>query len=524
MKKNSYASHSKSIFNPPQSEPIPGKKMVKNSAGGFVFQISDIQRLERFLVLGSLSNTYYASAKELTKDNVLTLVSLAQTNPHEYLATLLEFNKGNRIPKHSNLLYAYALLIAHSSIDTTSAFKLFVRNGSHILEMASCLKALGVLNKKRVRALFGSWINADTVSNDNILYQSAKYQNREGWTWKDLIRIVHPKANNAEKEYTLGVLVGKKEPKPETFLAYLQEAKTCSESRLIDLILNHSVSHEMIPSERITKNVLAALAVKMPATALLRNLGRLGSHGLIDPLSEIGMAVSARLEQHDYFRESRVHPVQVLLSLFVYKNGSGYRSKNTWTPNPRIVKSLEDLFYGSFGFIEQSDKRMLLALDVSGSMSMGDVAQTPGLTPAIASAVMAMVQVRSCPNTLVMGFSDKFKDLKINATDSLESAFRKTVNMNFGGTDCSLPFMYARKQALPVDGFVVYTDNETWAGSSHPSTELKNYRKASGINAKSVVVGMTATQCSIADPNDPGMMDVCGFDTNVPQIINQFFS
>jgi hypothetical protein len=42
----------------PQTEPIPGSQQVANNAGGFSFQIDDMQRLQRFLILGSSSNTY----------------------------------------------------------------------------------------------------------------------------------------------------------------------------------------------------------------------------------------------------------------------------------------------------------------------------------------------------------------------------------------------------------------------------------------------------------------------------------
>jgi 60 kDa SS-A/Ro ribonucleoprotein len=56
----------------------------------------------------------------------------------------------------------------------------------------------------------------------------------------------------------------------------------------------------------------------------------------------------------------------------------------------------------------------------------------------------------------------------------------------------------------------------------HPVEALKKYRKESGIDAKLVVVGMTSTGFSIADPNDSGSLDVVGFDTVTPQIISQF--
>ena len=43
-----------------------------------------------------------------------------------------------------------------------------------------------------------------------------------------------------------------------------------------------------------------------------------------------------------------------------------------------------------------------------------------------------------------------------------------------------------------------------------------------GIPAKLVVVGMVSNGFSIADPSDSGMLDVVGFDTNVPTIVSDF--
>jgi hypothetical protein len=47
-------------------------------------------------------------------------------------------------------------------------------------------------------------------------------------------------------------------------------------------------------------------------------------------------------------------------------------------------------------------------------------------------------------------------------------------------------------------------------------------RHTSGIDARLVVVGMVSNGFSIADPNDPGMLDVVGFDTATPQLISDF--
>jgi 60 kDa SS-A/Ro ribonucleoprotein len=82
--------------------------------------------------------------------------------------------------------------------------------------------------------------------------------------------------------------------------------------------------------------------------------------------------------------------------------------------------------------------------------------------------------------------------------------------------------LYARKKGLEIDTFVVLTDSETWAGDIHPAQALRGYRRASGIDARLVVVGMVSNGFSIADPNDPGMLDVVGFDTATPQLISDF--
>ncbi len=91
-----------------------------------------------------------------------------------------------------------------------------------------------------------------------------------------------------------------------------------------------------------------------------------------------------------------------------------------------------------------------------------------------------------------------------------------------GGTDCALPMLWAAKQRVEVDTFVVYTDNETWAGNVHPAVALDRYRQAMGIAARLIVVGMTATEFSIADPNRADMLDVVGFDSAAPGVMTDF--
>jgi 60 kDa SS-A/Ro ribonucleoprotein len=45
---------------------------------------------------------------------------------------------------------------------------------------------------------------------------------------------------------------------------------------------------------------------------------------------------------------------------------------------------------------------------------------------------------------------------------------------------------------------------------------------AARLSPRLVVVGMVSNGFSVADPTDPGMLDVVGFDTATPQLISDF--
>src|SRR5207253_8147494 len=113
--------------------------------------------------------------------------------------------------------------------------------------------------------------------------------------------------------------------------------------------------------------------------------------------------------------------------------------------------------------------------------------------------------------------------VNISPRQRLDDVVRTTPAIPFGGTDCALPMLWALKQKVQADVFVVYTDSETWANPQiHPAQALRKYREAMGIPARMIVVGMTSNGFSIANPDDAGQMDVVGFDTAVPQVMSDF--
>ena len=258
----------------------------------------------------------------------------------------------------------------------------------------------------------------------------------------------------------------------------------------------------------------------MGLTALVRNLGNMSRIGLIKPLSAAEKLVAERLSDEQVIRKSRLHPFNILVALKTYQQGHGFRGTNSWTVSQRVCAALDDAFYKAFKNVEPTGKRFFFGLDVSGSMT--SKMQNTNVSCAEATAALSLVTMNVEPQTYVMGFANTFRDLGIRKGVTLTAAAKKTHDNNFGSTDCSLPMTYALSKQIPVDVFVVMTDNETYAGRVHPSAALQDYRNKMKINAKLIVVGMTATNFSIADPTDAGMLDICGFDTAVPAIMAEF--
>jgi 60 kDa SS-A/Ro ribonucleoprotein len=164
------------------------------------------------------------------------------------------------------------------------------------------------------------------------------------------------------------------------------------------------------------------------------------------------------------------------------------------------------------------------------------VAGVPGLSPRVASAAMALVTAATEREHLFVAFTAApgghggkwgggtpgMTRLAISPRQRLDDVVDGIGKLPMGGMDCALPMQWARQHRVDVDTFCIYTDNETWSGDVPPPQALQAYRDARGIPAKLVVVGMTSTGFSIADPDDAGMIDVVGFDTSTPPVIADF--
>lgn len=519
----------------PQSAPLFGTDQVKNSAGGYTWAVDDWARLDRFLILGAEGGSYYASARSLTVDNAKTVLQCLERDGPRVVARVVEISASGRAPKNDTAIFVLALALKKGDEATRKAARAAVpqvcRIGTHLFQLAASVDAFGGWGRG-TKGAFSDWYAG--MPADRLAYQAVKYQGREGWTGRDLLRKAHVKPPSGEHDAVFRWMTkgweGELGEAPDTALRVIwatemvKRAETKAE--VVALIEAHDLVREVIPTRWLNEpEVWEALLMGgrgMPLTAMLRNLAKMTAVGLIAPNSVAARFVDARLSQGEHLRKARVHPLGVLVALNTYRGGRGIRGKLSWTPVSSVVNALDGAFYRAFGNVEVTGKRWALGLDVSGSMGCGQIAGMPGITPAVGTAAMAMVTAAVEKQTWISAFSTRLVDVDLSPKMRLDAVIKKLYGITMGGTDCALPMVQAKKRKIPVDVFVVYTDNETWHGKVHPAAALRAYREAMGIPAKLIVVGMVSNKFSIADPDDAGMLDIVGFDTAAPGLMAQF--
>jgi 60 kDa SS-A/Ro ribonucleoprotein len=307
----------------------------------------------------------------------------------------------------------------------------------------------------------------------------------------------------------------------KSLLAISETAKDTGKAIII-LKQNPRLQREHIPTEHMSSSAIWDVLLEgMGMEALIRNLGK---------LSQIGLAAQKRakicemLTNAENVRRSRVHPLKIFIGSKTYGAGKGDLGKMTWPVVPEIANTLTQTFKLAFGNVSKSGKRMMIALDVSGSMD-SPCAGAANVTCREGETALALVQVavEGTANVYIRGFTNTFFnfDGKIRPEMTIQDAIRAT-SAPFGATDCALPMVTALKDRTPVDVFVVYTDSETYAPTVHPQVALEQYRKEMGIDAKLIVVGMVSNCLSIADPSDRNILNLAGFDTATPELISMF--
>ncbi|KAM7162873.1 RNA-binding protein RO60 isoform 1-T2 [Macrochelys suwanniensis] len=527
-----------------QMQPL-NDKQVPNSEGGYVWQVTDMNRLHRFLCFGSEGGTYYIKEQKLGFENAEVLIRLIEDGKGcDVVQEIKTFSQEGRVAKQEPMLFALAICSQCSDAKTKqAAFKAVsevCRIPTHLFTFIQFKKDLKEGMKcgmwgRALRKAVADWYNGKNGL--AVALAVTKYKQRNGWSHKDLLRLSHLKpASEGLAVVTKYITKGWKEVQEtykdkefssdtEKLLKYLEAVekvkRTKDELEVIHLIEEYRLVREHLQTNHLkSKEVWKALLQEMPITAMLRNLGKMTANSVLEPASPEVALVCERLRNEKLLKKARIHPFHVLVALKTYKAGHGNRGKLRWLPDKDILEALDASFYKTFKTVEPTGKRFLLAVDVSGSMTQRVLGSV--LNASTVAAAMCMVVARTEKDSNIVAFSHEMVPCPVTKDMTLPQVLVKMDEIPMGATDCSLPMVWAQKTHTAADVFIVFTDNETFAGNIHPAVALKEYREKMGIPSKLMVCGMASNGFTIADPDDRGMLDICGFDTGALDVIRNF--
>ncbi|XP_054836000.1 RNA-binding protein RO60 [Eublepharis macularius] len=526
----------------PQMQSL-NEQQVPNSENGYIWQVTDMNRLCRFLCFGSEGSTYYIKEEKLGFENADALLRLIEDGRGcEVVQEIKTFSKEGRAAKQDPVLFALAVSSQCSDAKTKQAAYKAVPEVCHIpTHLFTFIQFKKDLKEGMKCGMWGRALRkavADWYNGKNgmaLALAVTKYKQRKGWSHKDLLRLSHLKpANEGLAVVTKYITKGWKEvqeaykdnkfsAETEKLLKYLEAVekvkRTKDELEVVHLIEEYNLVREHLPTSHLkSKDVWKALLQDMPLTAILRNLGKMTANSVLEPGSPEVTTVCEKLRNEKLLKKARIHPFHILVALEKYKRG--YRGKLHWQPDKDILEALDSSLYKTFQIIEPTEKRFLLAVDVSDSMSQKVLGSV--LNASTVAAAMCMVVARTEKDSHFVAFSHEMVPCPVTENMTLPQVLQKMSEIPMGATDCSLPVLWAQKNGVAVDIFIVFTDNETLAGDTHPATALRKYREVMGVPSKLIVCGLTSSSFTIADPDDRGMLDICGFDTGAPDVIRNF--
>lgn len=519
------------------------ERQVRNDSGGYSFVTSDLDRLKRFLVLGVDSGTANVSARELARQNAGIVERFIQDNAPDELAdtlidTIVDFSVNNRAPRQQPGLFALAMAAGLGDRRTRAralaVLPQVARTGTTLFEFVQfALQFRGW--GRGLRSAVRNWYVEKGVQ--GAAFQAVKYRQRAGWSHRDLLRLAHPKVDgdmnelfrwvtgrttlhNGREFDRLVLEVGD----PLAIVGAFERLQRASTVRQVtDLIADGDVTWEMIPDRFINDPAVWYALLesnRVGATALMRQLPRLTRIGVLTSMGTATRLVTDRLQDPERLRRGRVHPFSVLLAERTYQQGHSERGSSAWQPVRQVVDALDAAFYASYGNVTPTGKRLMLSLDVSQTMTARVLGSS--LQCREAASALALITANTEDRYEINAFTGSLVPLDISPRQRLDDVLHRTRRMPYGPTDCALPMLTAAASRTEVDAFVIYTDSETNRNSVHPHVALQRYRDAMGIDARLVVVAMTSTGFTIAHPDDPGMLDLVGFDAALPELVSGF--
>lgn len=414
-----------------------------NEAGGRAYQRQPEAALALYAATGCLNGTYYSDAEtQLTQ----VLAMCDQVAP-AFIARTAMYARQRAYMKDMP-----ALLLAHlATRDGELLSKVFSRvidNGRMLRNFVQMLRS-GVVGRKslgtRPKRLVKQWL--DAASAEQIVAAAVG----EKPSLADVVRMVHPHPQDMEREALYAWLIGK--PHNVSALPTLvqqYEAFKCAPGEVVP-----ELSFQYLTALPLTPSHWKSIAARASWQATRMNLNTFARKGVFDDAAMVSMLAN-RLRDPQAIGKARVFPYQLL---------TAYRAAAAVMPEP-IVEALQDAMEIATRAVPAIDGKVVVAMDVSGSMQSAVTGFRRGATSVVTcvevAALIAACIKRANAKARVIPFAETVRELRLNVRDSVMTQAQQLARMVGGGTRVSAPLALLNREQAKVDVLVLVSDNQSW--------------------------------------------------------------
>ena len=481
-----------------------------NEAGGTAYKLSPKQALAQYAATGCFNHTFYADADE----QLDAVLDLANELDGEFVAKTAVFAREKGFMKDMPALLLAVLSVKDKDL-FERAFPRVIDNGKMLRNFVQIMRAgavgrksLGSLPKRMVREWF------EKRSAEQIFQQSVG----QSPSIADILKMVHPKPIDAEREALYGYFIGREidaNKLPEIVKQF--ERFKNGESTEVP-----NVSFQMLTALPLGEKEWAEIARNAGWQMTRMNLNTFQRHGVFADEAMVEL-IAERLGNAESVRKARVFPYQLL---------SAYSAASANKEIPRAIsEALQDAMEIATENVPAIKGKVWIFPDISGSMHSAVTGYRKGSTSAVrcldVTAMVAAAILRKNPTAEIIPFSDNIVEAELNPRDSVMTNSQKLASLPSGGTNCSAPLRELNRRKAKGDVVIYVSDNESWIDSNRTwnrgtaTMEQWNEFKSRNRDAKLVCIDIQPYAHTQAQERTD-ILNIGGFSDQVFTLVSEF--
>lgn len=487
----------------------PKLEQTTNEAGGLAYEMTERQKLINFALNANFQGTFYKTADEQLK----TLQNIIRnTKDPLFAAKLAVWARNEHGARAVSHVICAELIKKFKGVDWMKKFvnAVIYRPDDALNILAYYQHEYG---KRPIPNSFKKGVSDAFMAFDE--YQFAKYKKTNSEiSLRDLVILTHPRPS-IKNHIAIEKLLNGTLKQVNTAQAKLSDAGKQSSPKEVKEARTEAFN-DLINEKKLGYSALITNFIDILFEASDAEFDKACEY-MVNPVA---------------IKNSLMYPMKYYILYTTLKSGmvsGAYKKQNRIDKGIKAINTAMELAFKNMPNFE--GKRILLAQDVSGSMSSSTVAVQHGTGKnAIAvptrcseyAAMFAVALLKSDNSVDYMQFNSTAKYVNVNKLDSFITLVKELTKAN-GGTSFTSVFNMAEKawneKHIAYDIIITISDNESWGHRSSLQEALNQYRRTVNKNTTMVSWDLDAKDTQLF--NEKKFIALCGYSAKVFDVLGQ---